>query len=348
MKKTLLLAALLPLTGMAAETGDTTFVVNNKKIVVNDSAGSTKISVYGSDGKKFNRTYETNFVDGQEIERVYVTSPFIPQSLNRKKSKPRSHYPLFFMGFSQLAGSVMGTGGNAGMHTRDSKSWEYGFTLTSLAFRITNPLALTSAFQIGQVHHHFQDNYVLSTTDGITSMRQIEGETLKKSYISYTFIRIPVMLEWQKRTGGADMFAAIGPSVELRWNDHSRYFIGKNKTTETGDINMNPVGLNLDIRAGARLSDDLRAHGSHAAAQDKRCTQMLSRVVRTGHTYITQTITLKHINDETAILIYGTHTFCHSIRRGGQRHYVQRERQENSCRRAGQENYCKGVRQKRL
>lgn len=209
-----------------------------------------KISVYGSDGKKFNRTYETNFVDGQEIERVYVTSPFIPQSLNRKKSKPRSHYPLFFMGFSQLAGNVMDTGGNAGMHTRDSKSWEYGFTLTSLAFRITNPLALTSAFQIGQVHHHFQDNYVLSTTDGITSMRQIEGETLKKSYISYTFIRIPVMLEWQKRTGGADMFAAIGPSVELRWNDHSRYFIGKNKTTETGDINMNPVGLNLDIRAG--------------------------------------------------------------------------------------------------
>lgn len=250
MKKTLLLAALLPLTGMAAETGDTTFVVNNKKIVVNDSAGSTKISVYGSDGKKFNRTYETNFVDGQEIERVYVTSPFIPQSLNRKKSKPRSHYPLFFMGFSQLAGNVMGTGGNAGMHTRDSKSWEYGFTLTSLAFRITNPLALTSAFQIGQVHHHFQDNYVLSTADGITSMRQIEGETLKKSYISYTFIRIPVMLEWQKRTGGADMFAAIGPSIELRWNDHSRYFIGKNKTTETGDINMNPVGLNLDIRAG--------------------------------------------------------------------------------------------------
>lgn len=154
------------------------------------------------------------------------------------------------MGFSQLAGSVMGTGGNAGMHTRDSKSWEYGFTLTSLAFRITNPLALTSAFQIGQVHHHFQDNYVLSTTDGITSMRQIEGETLKKSYISYTFIRIPIMFEWQKRTGGADMFAAIGPSVELRWNDHSRYFIGKNKTTETGDINMNPVGLNLDIRAG--------------------------------------------------------------------------------------------------
>lgn len=251
MRKTLLLlAALLPLTGTAAETGDTTFVVNSKKIVVADSAGITKISVYGHDGKALNRTYETAFVDGQEIERVYVTSPFIPQSLNRKKCQPRSHYPLFFMGFSQLGGSVMGMGGNTAMHTRDSKSWEYGFSLTSLAFRITNPLAITSAFQIGQAHHHFQDNYVLSTTDGITSMRKIEGEKLKKSYISYTFIRIPVMLEWQKRTGGADVFAAIGPSLELRWNDHSRYFIGKHKTTETGDINMNPVGVNLDVRAG--------------------------------------------------------------------------------------------------
>lgn len=64
MKMILLLAALLPLTGMAAETSDTTFVVNDKKIVVNDSAGSTKISVYGNDGKEFKRTYETNFVDG--------------------------------------------------------------------------------------------------------------------------------------------------------------------------------------------------------------------------------------------------------------------------------------------
>ncbi len=48
MRKTLLLlAALLPLTGMAAETGDTTFVVNSKKIVVADSAGITKISGAG-------------------------------------------------------------------------------------------------------------------------------------------------------------------------------------------------------------------------------------------------------------------------------------------------------------
>ncbi len=136
------------------------------------------------------------------------------------------------------------------MHTRDSKSWEWGITLTSMAFRINNYTALTTALQIGQVHNHFQNNYVLSTQGGKTEMSQIEGETLKKSYISYNVIRIPVMIEWQPRLGRNDLFAAVGPSVELRWNDHSRYFIGKHKTTETGDINMNPVGVNLELRLG--------------------------------------------------------------------------------------------------
>lgn len=250
MKTTLIIAALLPTMAQAIETNDTTLNVNGKQIVVNDSAGHTRISVYTEDGGKLTRTYETSYTDGQEIERVYVTSPFIPQGANRKKSRPRSHYPFFFMGFNQIPGSIMGTGGNKAMHSRDSKSWEWGTTVMSIAFRLAHRLALTSAFQAGQVHNHFQDNYVLSTQDGMTSMRPVEGETLKKSYISYNVIHIPLMLEWQHRMGGSDLFAAFGPSIEYRWNDHSRYFIGKKKSTETADINMNPVGVSLEAFVG--------------------------------------------------------------------------------------------------
>ena len=45
-------------------------------------------------------------------------------------------------------------------------------------------------------------------------------------------------------------FLALGPSVEYRWHEHSRYFIGKHKHTETGDINLNPIGVNIEARAG--------------------------------------------------------------------------------------------------
>lgn len=141
-------------------------------------------------------------------------------------------------------------GGNNEMHSRDSKSWEWGITLTSLCFRLSNEMALTSSLSIGQVHHHFKDNYVLSTENGVSAMTPIEGETLKKSYISYNVLRLPIMLEWQKRIGCHDAFLALGPSVEYRWHEHSRYFIGKHKHTETGDINLNPIGLNLEARAG--------------------------------------------------------------------------------------------------
>ena len=64
------------------------------------------------------------------IEKVFVTSPFIPQTLSKRKRSLESHYPTFFFGCSQLPqrGNV---GGNNEMHSRDSKSWEWGITLTA-------------------------------------------------------------------------------------------------------------------------------------------------------------------------------------------------------------------------
>ena len=85
--------------------------------------------------------------------------------------------------------------------------------------------------------------YILAFSGPMISKRD-------SSDISYNVLRLPIMLEWQKRIGCHDAFLALGPSVEYRWHEHSRYFIGKHKHTETGDINLNPIGLNLEARAG--------------------------------------------------------------------------------------------------
>lgn len=81
-------------------------------------------------------------------------------------------------------------------------------------------------------------------------MRAEENVELQKSYLSYTVLRLPVMLEWQRRAGGNDLFAAAGASVELRLKDRSRYKVDGNTRTETNNTNMNPLGVNLEIRAG--------------------------------------------------------------------------------------------------
>lgn len=249
MKKILLLAALMPMMMHGAEAQDTTFTMNGKQIVVSDSAGQMRFSVFSKDSVALTKTYETEFCDGQEVQQVYVTSPFIPRMVSRRWHHIKNHYPLFYMGFNQIGGSVLSFGGNKAMHSRDTKSWEWGLTLLGSGIGFTSNLVLTSALQIGQVHNHFQGNYVLTTVNGVSSMKLMD-EDLKKSYISYTYLRVPFMLEWQMPARRRDVFAGLGLSLEYRWSDHSRYFIGKHKNTETNDINLNPLGVNLEASVG--------------------------------------------------------------------------------------------------
>lgn len=210
-KNVMMMAAMMPAVALAetnsnsapvsVEANDTTIRVNDQNIVIKQDGEQTSVKIYKMNGNEMTKISETQFVDGQEVEKVFVTSPFIPQTLSKRKRSLESHYPTFFFGCSQLPGSRGSMGGNNEMHSRDSKSWEWGITLTSLCFRLSNEMALTSSLSIGQVHHHFKDNYVLSTENGVSAMTLIDGETLKKSYISYNVLRLPIMLEWQKRIG---------------------------------------------------------------------------------------------------------------------------------------------------
>lgn len=246
MKKSLLFALFLPAVAMAGEPADTTIIVDDNRIVVNDSAGITSVSVYKDDSTQLTRTYETSFADGQEVERVYVTSPFIPQTLGKNKKPMESHYPFFFMGYNLLSDGMAGFSGSTALHTRDSKSWEFGFTLASVAFRLGRNLALTTAMQTTWAYNHFQGNYVLTTTDGMSSLVEKEDIKVKKSYISYSIIRVPVMMEWSK----GSFYAGAGMSIDMRMSDESKYRANKKTYTETEDINMKPLGLNLEMRMG--------------------------------------------------------------------------------------------------
>lgn len=77
----------------AAQQKDTTIVVGNRQIVVSGTDANTTVTVYGKDQKEMKKVSETRFVDGQDIEQVYVTSPFIPSSLGKKKGRIVNNYP---------------------------------------------------------------------------------------------------------------------------------------------------------------------------------------------------------------------------------------------------------------
>ena len=254
-KMMLLMVALLPLTLQAKELNDTLINAGKRQIEIRDSAGTVNISVYNKEsGKNLEKIYDASFADGREESRIYVTSPFFPNILTKKKSVPHLHanYPFFFMGFNTLSDKAVGLGGSAALHTRDARSWEWGLNLGSIAVPIGPGYGFTSAFSFSQVHHHFQGNYVMATSDeGVTTMQELDGKNLRKSYISYNLVRVPIMFEWQTVSKRSNHFyAGIGMSLELRWNEHSRYFEEKRKITQTSDINLNPFGMNLEAKVG--------------------------------------------------------------------------------------------------
>ncbi|NPD92903.1 hypothetical protein [Xylanibacter muris] len=243
------LIAAMPMAAFAGtESSDTTFVLGNKQIIVSDSAGKTKVRINTCNGEKLTRTYETEYIDNQEVKRIYVTSPFFPESFIKKKRNPRTytHYPTLLFGTNMLGGNIMSPGGSTAMHSRDSKSWEWALTVAQMAFNTGSNTSVNLSMNIGQVHNHFQGNYVLATEDGKTFMREIEDGEVKKSYISYTTIRVPIIFEWQRYR----LFAGIGASLEYRTNDYARYFIGKKKYTSSRDINIAPLGINMEAYIG--------------------------------------------------------------------------------------------------
>lgn len=151
-----------------------------------------------------------------------------------------------------MAGSAFGAGNEK--YACDSKSSEWGITGMTFAYPLTSSLAITSAISIGQTRHNFDSNYILQTSDGVTSLQPFNGdsedERPSRSYLIYWTGRIPVMLEWSRRLGNEDVFVAFGPSLEFRFNDRSRYKLGKHKHTVSSFNNMNPVGVNLEARFG--------------------------------------------------------------------------------------------------
>ena len=234
-------------------TYDTTIVFNKQKYEISQTGERTNVKVYKANGSELEKTLETQYLDGQQVEQVYITSPFIPRRTYKRKSQEYSHYPGIFFGLNILSGSAFGAS-SAGIYTRDSKSMEWGINGFSFEYPFNSSWALTSAMSLACVSHHFNTDYVLNTVDGITSMQPFKSEEgddkrPSKSYLSYWALRFPIMLEWSNRIGGDDVYAAFGPSIEFRFNERSRYKLGKRHTL-TKDVNMNPIGINLEARVG--------------------------------------------------------------------------------------------------
>ncbi len=257
MKKyfTLIIMA-LPLMCSAETVTDTTFTYNDKKIVVTETGNDTKVAVENQQGEKFHKLSETTFVDGKEVTQVYVTSPFLPDKWSTKRRRTFvSHTPWISIGFSTLAGSPMGLTSDDALQQHSSLSWDLALSAFSVAvpFNSLRTFGISTGLTLGWIKHRFNDNYTLVNNDGTVSVQPIEladGERMKRSYLSYTAMRVPINFEYQHNIHNNEFFVTLGVSLEWRSQEHSRYKTNKHTITPAKDININPFGLNFEAQMG--------------------------------------------------------------------------------------------------
>ncbi|MDD7257938.1 MAG: hypothetical protein PUH24_06710 [Prevotellaceae bacterium] len=250
--KTILSFMLLALSSGAAaeELSDTTFHVKDKKIVVDVDCDKTRIQVYNAHGDELTKAYESEYVDGQEIERIYVGSPFIPKS----KNKPfDSTIPTLFFGLGLHTNDPWGDNRHSTtIHTNNSRSWEWGLSPFhgTAALNRQKTWGVMTALQIKFSNIHIDRNFVM---DGTNELTPYNGPKLEKNYLHYFSVNAPLMLGWQEKLWEHKFYLGLGLSAEWRPNLHSKY----RYTAENGDnvkhdtkIPLNHWGINLECHIG--------------------------------------------------------------------------------------------------
>lgn len=241
-----LLAIAVSTAHAAAETNDTTLVVNNRKIVIAMDSAETKVSVYDTLDNKLTKAYESTFVDGQQVERIYVGSPFVPKK--KCSSKFTATLPFFFIGMNGLTESVAGNG-HGNLHTRNNRSWEFGITPITVCGELTRDgrFGIVSGIQMSMAYNHMKNAYIMKD-DNVAEFTQC---ATKKSYMKYVTYRLPIMFEYQ---GGRknSFYTGIGLSAEWRSSVKHKYKYNFEDgfMTVRNTVRTNHWGLNLEYHIG--------------------------------------------------------------------------------------------------
>ena len=187
------LALAMPMSLLAEEAADTTIVYNGKQIVISDDAQETRVSVFSRDSTQMVKSSETKFADKQEIERIYVSSPFFPNNSLFYSSM----YPTLWWGTTSLSTTIGNRESNTsreGLHSRSG--FEIGFTTAERLYPINKRgnLVFSNALQIVYSRHNFQNSALLTGDCHRISFEDRTHAPASANYMTYASMRMPFML----------------------------------------------------------------------------------------------------------------------------------------------------------
>lgn len=243
MKKILLIfCAMLPLAAQAEELRDTTVNYQDRKFVIGADSCETHVTVYDTKGQKLTKTKECVYIDGTEIERVFVGSPFVPER-DLQTMHFRPSFPTVWYGFGNLTGKALGHS-NGPTGVRRTGSFELGVTPCAVAvpFTKSKTVGVSATAQLVFSRYNFEKSFAMRNSGGLTE--RLACPDVSKNSMVFGALRVPVMLSVQTTDGLNDF--GFGLSVELRTNAKYSFSTASGTPWTPDGLRLKRFGLNLE------------------------------------------------------------------------------------------------------
>lgn len=185
--------------------------------------------------------------------RISLSLPFVKK---KGHTKFNPHTAGIYIGYSRMSNGINFDSPDM-PDLKASKSWDIGFTLFDGALALSHDRSWGLAAGLGWGYTSFRvnGNYAFDkNADGITEIAPgyVDDGAYTQSRLRYFYFRIPVTVEWQKKftQRSGPLFFSLGLEAEIRHGVKSKVaYLGQSENLG-GDLNVNPVGINLLAQGG--------------------------------------------------------------------------------------------------
>lgn len=244
---------------------DTTIQVENKRIEIRENGKSVKVKVYQQDEDGVSVSNEVVVVETSSRNTRYCKKwkhgDSFCLSVSKWNRKYNPHWAGFGMGFANFADNDLRINDIDGVWLRSSKSLEYNlnFFETSIPFSRSG-FAFVTGVGIRWSRYRLGSNSYFQEINGFTSLHPLpNGVYCKASKLNITSITIPLLLEWQNRTGNkkAKFFLSAGVVGVIKTCSSSKVVYldergEKEKRKMDTGMNIRPVTMDILLQAGFR------------------------------------------------------------------------------------------------
>lgn len=250
MKKALIVAALLPTlawgTTPTQTLTDTTIVYNDTKVELETVDGETRVSVFNMQGDSLTKVRETTYIDGNEVEKVYVGSPFASHGA-LQTDHLNSTLPTVWWAQVMTSQSLW-SNKTDDIHSKRAGSFEIGVTPYSHCFPLDkgHTWGLATGVQAVYTRQSYNHGYLLSMDGDRVAATNDHGYSAKHSYLQYFGVRVPLLLTFDF-TYNRNYARAVSLGIDVEWRmNGSHRFTGTGSNPEIcNDIHLNHWGLGI-------------------------------------------------------------------------------------------------------